>query len=175
MKSVSSGLNPITLDTAPLLMNKLTTMLHINYFVALWIVLTTVVIYLASSLPIKILSALKLDKDLMLGYLLIPVAIFVCLLIIWRRHKSFSPTTDKVRKFKRFAVGHGAILIGHFLVAIPLMYSVWALMYKGKGGHITASALYSATGFIVALPLYLFGIVCLETIRYRIARHPVGG
>lgn len=156
-------------------MNKLTTLLHINYFAALWIVLTTVVVYLAGSLPIKILSALKLDKYLMLGYLLIPVAIFLCLLIIWRWHKTLSPTTQEAHKFKRFTIGHGAILIGHVLVVIPLVYSAWALMYNGKGGHITASALYSATGLIAALPLYLFGIVCLETIRRRIARQPVSG
>ncbi len=152
-------------------MNK-TTLLHINYFVAFWIVLSTVVVYLAGDLPIKVLSALKLDKYPMLGYLVISAAIFVCLLIIWRRHRALSLATQEARKLKRFAVGHGAIFIGHVLVVMPLMYSAWALMYSGKGGHVTASALYSAIGLIVALPLYLFGIVCLETIRHRIARQP---
>lgn len=155
-------------------MNKLTTLLHINYFVALWILLSTVVIYFAGDMPVKVLSGLKLDKYLIFGYLVIPAAIFGCLLIVWRRHKILFLATQEARKFKRFTIGHGAILIGHVLVVIPLMYSVWA-MYNGKGGHITASALYSATGLIVALPLYLFGIVCVETIRRRIARQPVSG
>lgn len=157
------------------MMNRLTILLHINYFVALWIVLSIAVIYLAGSLPIQILSAFKVDKYLMLGYLVIPAAIFICLLIVWRWHKNLSPAIQEARKFKWFAVGHGAILVGHIFAAVPLMYSSWALMYNGKGGHITASALYSAAGLIVALPLYLFGIVCLETIRRHIVRQSVSG
>lgn len=145
-------------------------MMHLNYFIALWVGLSVVTIQFIGGLLMAVMSVFKLDKFLMLGYATIPVLIFVCLIVIWQRYKIVSPVGREARKFRRFAVGHGAIFVGHVLIVMPLLYSAWVLTLNRSDGHITVSALYTSAGLMAALPFYLLGIVCLETIRYRIPR-----
>ena len=135
-------------------------MAHVNYFISLWISLSVIGSQLLNELII-----IGIKKPFF-GTLKVPVVVLIVLILIWRKQKGLSPTSSFARSSKRFKIGHGTILLGHILIAIPLFYSAWSLSF-GNGGHVTVSALYTAAAIMLALPLYVIGIICIETIRSR--------
>ena len=134
-------------------------MAHINYFIGLWISLSVIGSQLLNKL---IIIGIKNPFDI---FKVLIVALIV-LILIWRKQKRLSPTSSFARSSKRFKIGHGTLLLGHILIVIPLFYSAWSLSFC-NGGHVTVSALYTAAAIMLALPLYIIGIICIETIRSR--------
>ena len=134
-------------------------MAHVNYFIGLWISLSVIGSQLLNKL---IIIGIKNPFDI---FKVLIVALIV-LILIWRKQKRLSPTSSFARSSKRFKIGHGTLLLGHILIVIPLFYSAWSLSF-GNGGHVTVSALYTAAAIMLALPLYVIGIICIETIRSR--------
>ena len=134
-------------------------MAHLNYFIGLWISLSVIGLQFLNGL---IIIAIKNP----FGFLLVPVVVLIVLILIWRKQKRLSPTSSFARSSKRFKIGHGTLLLGHILIVIPLFYSAWSLTF-GDGGHVTISAFYTAAAIMLALPLYIIGIICIETIRSR--------
>ena len=135
-------------------------MAHINYFIGLWISLSVIGLQFLNGL---IVIAIKNP----FGFRLVPVVVLIVLILIWRKQKKLSPTSSFARSSKRFKIGHGTILLGHILIAIPLFYSAWSLSFGKEVVHVTVSAFYTAAAIMLALPLYIIGIICIETIRSR--------
>ena len=134
-------------------------MAHVNYFIVLWISLSVIGSQLLEELIIiGIINPFDIFKVL--------VVVLIVLILILRKQKRLSPTSSFARSSKRFKIGHGTLLLGHILIVIPLFYSAWSLSF-GNGGHVTVSALYTAAAIMLALPLYVIGIICIETIRSR--------
>ena len=136
-------------------------MAHVNYFISLWISLSVIGSQLLNELII-----IGIKKPFF-GTLKVPVVVLIVLILIWRKQKGLSPTSSFARSSKRFKIGHGTILLGHILIAIPLFYSAWSLSFGKEVVHVTVSAFYTAAAIMLALPLYIIGIICIETIRSR--------
>ena len=134
-------------------------MAHLNYFIGLWISLSVIGSQLLEEL---IIIGIKNPFDIFE----VLIVVLIVLILILRKQKRLSPTSSFARSSKRFKIGHGTLLLGHILIVIPLFYSAWSLSF-GNGGHVTVSALYTAAAIMLALPLYVIGIICIETIRSR--------
>ena len=142
-------------------------MAHVNYFIGLWICLSVIGLQFLSGLILIAMTALKIQNSYFIAYLLVPVVVLIVLILIWKKQKGLSPVSSFARSFKRFRVGHGALLLGHILVVVPLLYSAWSLSFGKEAAHVTVSALYTAAALMFSLPLYIIGIICIETIRNR--------
>jgi len=135
-------------------------MAHINYFIGLWISLSVIGLQFLNGLFI---IAIKNP----FGFHLVPVVVLIVLILIWRKQKRLSPTSSFARSSKRFKIGHWTLLLGHILIVIPLFYSAWSLLFGKEGVHVTVSAFYTGAAIMLALPLYIIGLICIETIRSR--------
>jgi hypothetical protein len=150
-------------------------MAHVNYFIGLWFSLSVIGVYFFSVSELIIIiitemTALKIQKSyfIVTDYLLlVPVVVLIVLILIWRKQKGLSPVSSFARSFKRFKIGHGALLLGHILIVISLLYFAWSISFAKEAAHVTVSAVCTGAALTLALPLYIIGIICIETIRNR--------
>lgn len=145
---------------------------NLNYFLALFITGSMLALWFAA--PFFVMLFLSVGADLASiawSKLLAVVIVFIVIAFTWKRNGTLSPFTVKPGTENRYRVGNVILAIANAIVGLSLLISTVGFFFvTGFGvaiGFIIAGAL------LLAVPINIVGIICVETSRLRRPAAPV--
>lgn len=145
---------------------------NLNYFLALFITSSMLALWFVA--PFFAMFFLSIGADLASiawSKLLAVVIVFIVIIFTWKRNGTLSPSTVKPGTENRYRVGNVILAIANAIVGLSLLISTVGFFFiTGFGvaiGFIIAGAL------LLAVPVNIAGIICVETSRLRKPAAPV--
>jgi hypothetical protein len=138
----------------------------VNYFFALLVTGSMLTLWsVAPLIHIALLHAGVGGDSIMWGNILTIVIIFVAIVIAWKKKGALSPVAIVSGCEKRYRVGN--IFTGVANITIVLAVLVSILGYFISHEFNLASPFLIAGALLLAVPINIIGIACIETSRHR--------
>lgn len=145
---------------------------NLNYFFALLITGSMLALWFVA--PLFAMFFLSVGADLASitwSKFLAVIIVFIVIALTWKRNGALSPSTVKPGTENRYRVGNVILAIANAIVGLSLLISTVGFFFvTGFGvaiGFIIAGAL------LLAVPVNIAGIICVETSRLRRPAAPV--
>lgn len=139
---------------------------NLNYFLSLFITGSMLTLWFVAPFIFMFFIFVGADiKSVMWSRLLAVTIVFILLASVWKRNGSLSPVAIKPGTENRHRTGNLIVTIANSIVTLSLLTSAVGFYFvNGFGvavGYIIAGAL------LLAVPLNIAGIICVETSRLR--------